>query len=314
MTSAIIATASPAPAEPSTLPHRRSVRSLCLIEAKRYCRRLSMWIGVALTILFSAINFRAEGAGGFSGDRYESAIPVGLVTMYLGVFIAGARTGGRDQSTDHPGLAEEAPLDRNDRALARLAGLAVPLALSAVVVAGIAIASRIEGGFWIGDFPRRTDTALHSFVELLQPVLVVALFGAAGVAAGSAAKRSAPVIVVGAVVWVVACMVYWGWQSNGVHLFALVQTQPMSLDLPAGTDPTALPADWYTSAPNEYESLWQRQLIHLPTVLWHNVYLLGLTALCCGLAIRRTLGTRITVIGLAVAAIGVAGQAVVSPF
>jgi hypothetical protein len=295
----------------SNVSHRRSVRTLCQLEAKRYLGRLSMWIGAGLTVLFTATNL---GAGDYSGDSYTIALPVGFMPMFLGVFIAAVRSGGRDQSVDRPALAEEAPLDRDDRVLARLAGLVVPLVLCALVVAFVAIASRIKGGFWIGDFPRGTESALHSLVEMLQPPLLVALFGAAGVAAGAATKRAAPVIVAGAVVWFMACTVYWAWQSNGLHLFALVQAQPMSIKLPAGTDPSALPTDWFASAPNEFQTEWKHEIIHVPTVLWHNVYLLGLTGLCCGLALRWSLRPSIVAIGLAAAVVGVVGQIVVSPF
>ena len=298
---------------PTSSPHRRSVRRLGVVEAGRFLRSPSMWIGFAVSILLTALNFRA-GEGKWSGDTYTNAIPVDFLPLLLGVLIAGIRAGGRDQSIDRPGLAEEAPLDRDDRAVARLAGLIVPVTLGALVVATVAVASRIAGGFWVGDFPRRTDTALHSFAEMLQPLLLVALFGAAGVAAGSRTKRSAPVIVAGTVIWFAACMVYWAWQSNGVHVLALLQTQPMPIDLPVGTDPGSLPVDWLAAAPNEFEGSWQREIVHLPTVWWHNVYLLGLTALCCGLALGRTLRRSVLPIGLAVAAAGVVGQVVVSPF
>ena len=51
--------------------------------------------------------------------------------------------------------------------------------------------------------------------------------------------------------------------------------------------------------------------MHLPTVVWHNVYLLGFAILWCGLAIRRA---RVALGGLGVAVIGVVAQLIVSPF
>ena len=271
---------------PTAAEHRTSLRMLCRLEAKSYLTRASIWIGLGLTIVMAT-----NSGNDWSGASYQWTVPLSIGPFLLGVFIAGVRTGARDRSSELPGLAEEAPLDAGERAIARLAGLVVPVALGALVVIGITVVSRIEGGFWIGEASRRTDTAQHSVPELFQPVLLVALAGATGVAAGRAVRRAAPVMIVGAVVWFVFFGMAWAWNANGLHAFAPLQTQPMDVDLGTAVSLGA----------------------HLPTVGWHNAYLIGLSLTACGLAVRGAIGRRGAMIGLTLALIGVVAQLVVSP-
>lgn len=294
---------------------RTSLRTLCMLEAKGYLRRASIWIGLAVSVATTVTVVLATVSEDedWSGGAYESSIPAGFIPITLGVLIAAIRTGGRDRSPDLPELAEEAPFGAEQRTIARLVGLVTPVALCCLGVVGIAILSRIEGGFWIGDAPRRTDTALHHFVELLQPPLLVAFVGAAGVAAGRAGRRTAVPLIVGFVVWFVLFTVYWAWNSPGLHVFALLQTQPMSVDLPVDTDPNTLPADWLVDDPGQWSS-WQRQFVHLPTVVWHNVYLVGLIVVSSGLALRGGSARRLVTAGAVLAAAGVIAQTLVSPY
>ena len=291
-------------------PEKTSIRALATIEARRYLRRLSMWIGLAGTIAFMVLLSPNDS---WSGQTYVNVVPLSFLPLTIGVFIAASRIGGTDRAASPAGLAEGAPLGAEQRNLARLAGLVVPVTLSILVVVGIAIVSRIEGGFWIGEWPRRTDSALHSFVELMQPPLVIAVAGASGVGLGRTFRRLAPSMIAGSILWFLAFAFSWAWNNPGLHLVALVQTQPMPIDLPANTDPSLLPAGWFVTTPNEYDG-WQRDWVHLPTVVWHNVYLLGLALVWSGLAIRETRGGRLALGGLGVAVGGVAAQLIVSPF
>ena len=125
-------------------------------------------------------------------------------------------------------LAEEAPVDGGDRAYGRLLGLAAPVGLCVIAVITVLIVSRIEGGYWIGHDPRRTDTAQHSGLELLQPPLLVALAGAIGVAAGRAIRHATTVIIAGGVFWLFAFIGSWAWNVQPLHTIAVIQAQPMT--------------------------------------------------------------------------------------
>ncbi len=285
-----------------------SVRTLAAIEARRYATRASLWVGWAATVLAAATQ-RTDWPGG----AYESVIPMSFSFMVLGVFVAGARTGSRDADRDLPALADEAALEGGDRLAARLLGLAMPVGLALLTTLGIAVASWIEGGFWMGEGSRRSDTALHSALELLQPTLLVALAGAVGVVAGRATHRTVLVIIAGVFVWMLMFPLYWIWNSPPLHVLAPVQTMPLRVELHDVVSIDETPAGWYVEYPNDYGRTFARDLVHMPTVALHDLYLIGLILIvgaAAGRAHRHTL--RMVGIGLAVA--GVAGQLAVSPF
>jgi hypothetical protein len=229
------------------------------------------------------------------------------------VLIAGARTGNRDRDRDLPALAAESALDDDDRVAARLLGLVTPVALALLTTVAIAVVSRVEGGFWMGEAPRRTDTALHSPLELLQPALLVALAGVVGVVAGRAVQRTLLVIIVGAFVWFAVFLLYWVWNMPPMHALVPVQTMPLRVDLRDVGLISDTPPDWYVEYPNEYETEFTRDLVHMPTVALHNLYLVGLILVVGAAGARgRRRAVRSTGLGLVVA--GVVGQLVASPF
>lgn len=285
----------------------RSVRALSALEAKRYLRRASIWIGLAVTVFFA---IQVED---WSGGSYATKIPVCFGPLAFGTYIAAVKSGARDRNGPLPELAPGSPIGAEGRAIARLAGLVVPVGLSVLAVAVIAIASRIEGGFWIGDLAgHRTDTARHSWIELLEPPLIVAFTGAVGVAAGRAARRLIP-LVAGTFFWFVCYGVAWALNIPGLHVIAPMQVQPMRVRLSAGVSPLAAPASWLIERADEYDPA-RRVLVHLPTVAGHDIYLLGLIVLWSGFAIRADSGRRLAVLGAITAVAGVAVQLIVSPY
>ena len=287
-------------AQPSIVP-------LAAIEARRYAMRVSLWAGWAATVLYAVFTHTD-----WPGGSYESAIPLSFSMMMLGVFVAGARTGSRDADRDLPMLAEEAALDGDDRVAARLLALAVPLALATLTAIGIAVASRVEGGFWLGDGPRRTDSALHTAAELLQPVLLVALAGALGVIAGRATHRTALVLIIGVFAWAVLVPFYWIWNSPWVYVVSLVQVMPLRVELPGIGSMVDTPSDWFVEYPGQYQPEYVRDLVHVPTVVFHDLYLLGLTMIAAA-PIARAHRRTVRWSGVALATTGVLVQLLVSP-
>ena len=265
---------------------RSAIVELARIESFRMLRRVSIWIGFALSVLL-AVTY-ARGQEDWSSQKYQSLVPFAAYPLTMGAFVAGVRSGNRDRSHGRPPLAEEAPLDGDARAWARQASLIVPVAMAVMLMAVIGVASRIEGGFEVGVGPLRTDSAVHSVFELAQPALVVAVIGAAAVAVGRAVRRSGPAIVVGMVFLFFAIGVYWLWNDHFVYTTALVQVQPMGFD--------------------------RREVVHTPTVILHDLYLIGLAALFVGLSLRKGPRPRLVVGGVAVAVVAVVAQLAVSPF
>lgn len=251
----------------------RPVVALARIEARRYATRASVWLGWAGTVATAAL-----ARPDWPGAAYEQVVPVSFAALALGTFIAGVRTGGRDLDTDAGPLAEEAALGDDARAAARLLGLVAPVALALVTVVAIAVVLGVEGGLWMGEGARRTDSAQYSVAELVQPVLLVALAGAAGVTLGRKVT-SLLAITLGVFVWTALFPLYWMWNGDRVYPVALVQTMPLRVPIAGVTEFADTPAAWWVESPNAYRADFVRDVVHLPTVVLHDLYLAGMLAL-----------------------------------
>lgn len=296
------------------VPNKRrdAIMSLARAEARRALRGPAFLLGLVVTIWFGFNTSTAE-------LDWQSGAYQGFSTVFgplaAGIFVAGVLAAGRDRrNDDRPALAEEAALDGADRTTARLLALLPLVLIGAVIVVAAAVGTRIEGGFWIGNRPGRTDTAVHGLAEVIQPILVFVFAAAAGVAAGRTFRRRAPVVIVGLVFWFMVTGAYWVWQSVPTVYATPIQTQPIEVAIDGdATDPTTFPADWLLANPDEAGGEWTRTLVHQPLAAWHDVYLIGLATLAAGVAIRSRKGQRLAVAGLIVAGLGIAAQAVVMP-
>jgi hypothetical protein len=286
---------------------RRQVLALAALEARRYARRWSIWVGWAATIAVASFS-HPDWAGG----SYEQVVPVSFSGLVLGTYVAAVRTGGRDADTDAGPLAEDAPIDADVRSTARLLGLVVPVALAVVTALGMGVVTRIEGGFWLGETPRRTDAAVHSWAELAQPVLLVAIAGAAGVAVGRRLPRAVIGIVLGVFVWTALFPLCWVWNGDALHPLAPMQTMPLRVPLPDVHNLADAPDGWWVESPSVHHRQFHRQWVHQPTVLLHGVYLLGLLAVVAAPSLM-TRRSAVVLAGAALVAVGLAGQWLVSP-
>lgn len=248
-------------------------------------RRLSIWIGIVLTVV--SVVSAARGQPHWS-SKFRDVVPLSVFPLTLATYIAAVRAGNRDRSRRLPPLTEAAPLDGDDRTLARLGSLIVPVGFTVVLMIVVGVAGRVEGGLRFGDGVHRTEHAVHSLFDLLQPPLVIAVIGAAGIAIGRAVRTSGPAIVVGLVVLFMGLGPWWLWNDRNVYTTALMQVQP--LDFP------------------------DRYVVHLPTVALHDLYLLGLAALFSGLALRAAPRARLVGGGALIAVFAVVGQLAVAPF
>lgn len=264
-------------------PRRTAVGPLARLEASTMLRRASIWIGAALSVLLIVTSALAQEE--WSSQKYTALVPLGVFPMTIAAYVAGVRSGNRDRSPDGGALADEAPLGGDERATARLASLIVPAAFVAAAMLIVGLVSRIEGGFWVGDGRFRTDSALHSIFELMQPSLIVTVVGAAAIAIGRGVVRAGPAIVIGVVVLFASASLYWVLNTGYASAIALTQVQPLD-----GLD-----------------------VIHIPTVIFHDLYLVGLVCLFAGLALRGAARPRLVLGGGALAAVSVAVQLAVMP-
>ena len=308
MTAAALTSMTAADAERSA--DRQAVYVLAQTEARRHLKGVALWFGV-LGIALTGLSGRG---GGWQGEVYES-FPLLFVPLAAATFLAGVRSGGRDRRTDLPCLAEDAPLDATARATGRLLGMAPFVVATTLAVVAVEAGIRIEGGHWIGESPGRTDSAVHTIPELVQPIAFVALAAAAGIAAGRAFRRHGPIAVLGMIIGFMTWSVYWAFQFMPMAVFTLVQTAPIQEYAgPPGSDPDTFPADWLLARPDEFTHVWLRVYVDQWLAAGHVVYLLGLAALCTAAAVRGSRGRRWLVAGLAVVAIGVIVQLAATGF
>jgi len=166
--------------------------------------------------------------------------------------------------------------------------LVVPVGFTVLLMVVIAVASRVEGGLRFGDGIGQTESAVHSAFDLLQPPLVIAVIGVAGIVIGRAFRWSGPSIVIGLLVLFWGLGPWWLWNDRYVYTTALMQVQP--LDFP------------------------NRSIVYTPTVALRDLYLLGVVLVFAGLALRARPRGRLVGGGLAVVVLAVAAQLAVSPF
>lgn len=305
----------PSSIDPATGPSQRApatgaaVRALAGLEARRNLAAPWLWLGIALTVTAMQQTLGVDyAAGGYQG------VIASFGGVAAGLFVLGALAGGRDRAaTEGATLAPESVLDADHRAVARLLGLVPALAIGVLVTAVVFVVARVEGGFWVGDAPGRTDTAQHGPFEILQPVALLLLAATAGVALGRATAQRTLVCVVGALTVLVFGFFSWAWQGEPVRYATLLQTQPFETPItwPGGrVDFTALPSDWLLSAPDAYDDRWAHVVIDQRIAAAHDAYLLGLAAVATGLAVRSRAGRPLVAAGAAVAVVAVAAQIV----
>ncbi len=282
--------------------------ALAVVEARRCVRSVWLWVGVAASTWFVV----AAGDGAWQADTYQR-LQSASMPIALAILVIGLNVGGRDHHNDRPPLAEDAALDADPRAAGRLLGMAAPWAVGAVWAAAVFAYVRAEGGMWVGDEPGRTDAAVYSVPEMLQPLLLFAVAATVGIALGRACRHRVP-LVVGALGFSLFGMVSWAFQSAPMRYVTPIQTQPIEVYIgPAGLDPLTLPADWLLSSPDQYEAYWARVIVHVPMAAWHDVYLIGLALVGAGYAVRRRRGRWLVAAGALAVLVGIVAQALVAP-
>ncbi len=282
--------------------------ALARLEARRSLRSVWLWIGVAAATWFVL----ATGEGNWESDTYQR-LQSASMPIALAILVIGLNAGGRDRHGDRPPLAEDAVLDADARAAARLVGMAAPCAIGALWAAVVFVNVRVQGGLWIGDEPGRTDSAVYTWPEMIQPVLLFAVAATVGVALGRACRYRVP-LVVGALGFSLFGLVSWAFQAAPMLYLTPIQTQPIEQHIgPASLDPQTVPADWLLSRPDQYDFEWARVVVHVPMAAWHDVYLLGIALLGAGFAVRQRFGRRLIVVGGIAVVAGLVAQVAVAP-
>lgn len=282
---------------------------LARTECRWVARRAIIWLGAACSVLIAI-----RPSGDFQGSAYSEKL-VSVFPLGLAAFVVAMRAGARDGGPPERALAPAAPIGPAGRTVAKALSLAVPVGLAAVLAAAIAVVSRIEGGFWMGLAPRRTDAALHPVVLLLQLPLSVFAVGAIGVLAGAVVPGRLVVVVsvVSAAVLLWGSLLWWLWNVPPLHVVALYQVQPFEVVVPGVATYADTPPHWLVIAPDRFTGAWRRLVVHRPSIIAHDVYLAALGAMLCAAATRSRRGWYLAGGGAVLAVAAVAVQLAVYP-
>jgi hypothetical protein len=284
---------------------RTAVWQLALIEGRRMLRHPAPWAGLLLTFWWSYAVFDEPWATA----RYEGLV-ASVAPLLLGVSLASVSAFGRELVP----VSEDAPMDRPRRAAARLLGGLALVGLVAACVAGAWVWLRVRGGLALGDEPGRTLHAHYSLPELLQPVVLACLAVAAGAAIVHLVRQRLVASIVLFVGWFLFGATYWMFNGDVVRWLTPVQVQPLFVDVgPATTDPTTFPSSWLLSVPGEFQENWARLVVSPSMAAWHDVYLVGLTAMLLAVAVPGRARRPLLAAGVALAVLGVLVQRSVTP-
>ncbi len=292
-------------AQPRAAASRPPTAELARVEAVRMLRHPAPWLGLLLSLWWLKGVFEENWASA----RYE-----GLLTAFspllLGLSMAAVTSFARGRTA----LAEDAPVSASNRAVARLLGALPLIGVVAAIVAGGAIYLRATGGIRLGDEPGLTLHAQYSLPELLQPVLLAGFAIALGAAVVHLVRSQLAAHVLVFVFWFLVGASYWLFQGRTVEAFTPLQVQPNYVNVgPAANDPTTFPSDWLLSAPGEYQHYWARLVVSPELAAWHDLYLLGLTALLVAVVVPGRARRPLLAIGGVVAAVAVVLQLLVAP-
>lgn len=282
-----------------------ATRELARIEASRMLRHPAPWIGVALTGLMTWSVWEES----WSGQRYHG-MAASITPLLLGISLASVSAFGRELVA----VAEEAPVDRSTRSVARLAGGLPLVVLAAVIVVVGAVWLRSTGGMTLGEEPGHTDHAHYTLPELVQLVLLAGFAVALGAAVVHVLRHRIAAAVLLALGWFLVGPTYWILNGPVLRLLTPLQLQPVTVEIgPVDADPSRFPSTWLLTAPGEYQDHWARVVVS-PAMAWsHAVYLLGLIALAVAVAVPGPTRRPFLAGGAVLAVVGVTLQVVVAP-
>jgi hypothetical protein len=283
----------------------QAVGQLARIEAGRMLRHPAPWLGLAVSAWWLRDVYEVDWASAHYDGQLTAVTP-----LLLGVSLASVHAFGRERVA----VADDAPLEQHRRSLGRLLGGLALVGLVALVVAAGATWLWATGGVRLGDQPGRTDHAMYTAPELLQPVLLAALAVALGAAVVHLVRQRLLASILLVVWWFLVGGTYWMFQGDVSQWLTPLQVQPVLVEVaPAATDPSTFPSEWLLSAPGEYQDFWGRLVVSPSMAAGHDLYLVGLTLLAVAVAVPGRVRRLLLGAGAVVAVGAVLLQAAVAP-
>ncbi|MGY1730073.1 hypothetical protein ACI798_01030 [Geodermatophilus sp. SYSU D01045] len=291
---------------------RSTVAALARAELGHAARSPLLWAGWAGSV---ALAVWAGADGGFSepGPMVDGYVlwEYPVAPLAFAAFLAANAAALRDRPAPTAELFGSTPARGWERTAGLLPAAVVPAVMALAVLTGQYLTVLAGDGAVLGD-GRWTSTFDPAPVELLGGPLAVACSSAAGVAVARLVRSRAAGAVLGVVGWAAFSTMYYTWLYAPFGLFAVTRSSVVATDL--GVDPPAaqLAAHQAGEPPGGFVDGFlalDRSLAFYGT---HLVYVAGVTLTLAGLALalsgrdRRT--RRVLTVGLALVALGLAGE------
>jgi hypothetical protein len=291
-------------------PRSGVVTALARLEARRLVRHPVVALGGLVSVAFGIETFRA----GPSDEPWPGAVytagPLVPCALVFAIALVVAWTVHRERDA----VASEAPTGHDARVAGVLLGTLPLLVAVAVLVAGVALRVSASGGLDLGDEPGRTLDATYTLPELLQGPALAVLAVAMGAAAGRRFRHRATASLALFAVWFPTVFVSWLFQGPGWVPFSVVQVQPVLVEVaPVSADPLTLPTGWLLAAPGDYQAYWGRWFVSSSLAGWHDLWLLGLSALLLALVLTGPRRWAMLGAGLATCVVSIVAQYAVIP-
>jgi hypothetical protein len=286
---------------------RAAVGQLARIEGRRMLRHPAPWLGLVLSGLFA---YDVVGTEQTWEAAHYQGLTAAATPLLLGISLASMSAFARQRQP----VSEDAPVAAPERALARLLGGLPLIGLAAVVVAAVAVWLRVRGGLDLGVEPGHTAHAYYSLSELLQPVLLAGVAVALGAAVVHVVRQRLVAAIVLFVGWFLVGATYWLFNGDVTRWVTPLQVQPVDVEVgPAAANPAGFDSSWLLAPPGEYRDHWARLVVSPSLAGWHDVYLVGLTALLVAVAVPGRTRRPLLAGGALLAVVAVLMQAAVTP-
>ena len=238
--------------------------------------------GLAVTLAAILVGWGEEA---WAGEGYYD-VQVAWTFTWVGTLVAAALVAGRDRFLDDPEIFPAMPATPGERVVATALALSGPALAVAVAVAVVAAIATGDGGFAMGE-GAYARAVVPPVAEWAQPVVLVALAGAVGIAVAQLRRGRLAVLCAVAFATFVSGSAVWAFQAHPVRVLHPFMYPSYEKSLPPAFVPSGRDAgDQPTIAPGEHHDSWEEVRFDTTALHWHLVYLTGLLLTAVWLARR----------------------------
>ncbi len=279
MTAATVAV--PAAGE-SRASRARSIRAIARVEAGRLLRHPAFLVGLAGSVAAQPLYGGSEEWG---GQNYYASVTA-WTFLWVGALVAGALVAGRERVLGDTELFPATPATPGDRALGTALALVGPVLAAAAAVTVVAAVTTSSGGFVHGDDHWSRRITPH-VVEWAQPILLVAVAGAVGIAVAQLRRARLATLLVATILTFFGGTAVWALQAHPLRVLHPFMYPAYQQSLPESFAPEEwAPGDPPLTPPGEFSRTWHAIRFDTAALSWHLVYLVGLVLVGVAVAAR----------------------------